>query len=187
MKHKETNYVKVATPSAYIRYKGVWDMQDLYQSMVDYFRERKYYFHESIYKHKHPSPFGVERQYVWYAERKETEYVLFHIDVYIHTYDASDIDVVDKSGTKKTLTKGRMWMEFRAHMEYDWENRWRKTPFQIKLMNFYNKHVVKKKMETWWWDRLWYREVNQLHGHVKKRLKMESEGYEHLYWTGVHQ
>ena len=47
--------VKAATPTAYIRWTGVWDMQDLYESMVVWFRERKYKFHEKIYKHKHPS------------------------------------------------------------------------------------------------------------------------------------
>ena len=56
--------------SSVIRFKGVWDMEDLYESMVDWFRRRKYKFHEKIYKHKHQSPFVIEIQYIWQAVRE---------------------------------------------------------------------------------------------------------------------
>ena len=69
------------TPTAYIKYKGIWDMEDLYESVIDWFRKRKYKFQEKIYKHKHPSPFGVERQYIWQAVRDETEYLRIEYNV----------------------------------------------------------------------------------------------------------
>jgi hypothetical protein len=186
MKLKESDYVKTPTPAVYIRYKGVWDMQDLYLSMVDFFRKRKYKFHEKIYKHKSPSPYGVERQYIWSAEKREDQYMFFNIDIYFHTYDAHDVQVKMKDGTSKTMTKGRIWMEFKGHMAFDWEKRWENTPFFKKLRNFYNKYVIKKRMEQIWWDQLYYREIHQRHALVKQKLKMESEGFEHRYWTGVH-
>ncbi|MBS3126086.1 hypothetical protein J4453_01435 [Candidatus Woesearchaeota archaeon] len=180
-------YVQSATPTVYIRYKGVWDMEDLYLTMVDYLRGRKFKFHEKIYKHKHPSPFGVERQYIWQAERKEEEYIEFVIDIYFHTYDAHDVEVVMKDGTSKTFTKGRIWMEFKGHVTYDHEKRWERSAFYAQLRNFYNKYIIKKRMDQIWWDRLWYREIYPLHDLVRRQLKMESEGYEHRYWTGVHR
>jgi len=183
----EDIYVKSDTPSIYIRFKGVWDMQDLYESMVNWFRTRKYKFHEKVYKHKHPSPFGVERQYVWTAERKETEYMQFWVDVYIHTYDAHDMEVAMTDGSTRTFTKGRIWIEFKGHILYDYEKRWEKNAFYAQLRNFYHKYVLRKRMEQMWWDQLWYREIHQLHALVKERLKMASEGYEHRYWTGVHK
>ena len=64
-------------PTTYVRFKGIWDMQDLYETIADWFRRRKYKFHERVYKHKHPSPFGVERQYIWEAERRETDFIQF--------------------------------------------------------------------------------------------------------------
>ena len=90
----EGSWDEHSEPVTYIRHSGIWDMQDLYESIADFFRRRKYKFHERVYKHKHPSPFGVERQYIWEAERKESDYVQFHYDVYIHTYDAHDVEVV---------------------------------------------------------------------------------------------
>jgi len=175
------------TATTYIKYKGVWDMQDLYESMVDWFRKRKYKFYEKIYKHKQPSPFGVERQYVWQAIRDEEEYIRFIIDTYIHTYDAHDVEVKMKNDETKTFTKGRIWLEFKGHVLYDPTKRFEKNAFYMQLRNFYNKYVVKKRMEHLWWDLLWYREIHQLHNFVKNRLKMESKGYEHRYWVGVHR
>ena len=180
-------YVKSGTPTVYIKYNGVWDMQDLYESAIDWFRKRKYKFHEKIYKHKHPSPFGVERQYVWQATRDEEEYIQLVIDVYMHTYDAHDVEAKMKDGETKTFTKGRIWIEFKGHIIYDYKKRFEKSSFYAQLRNFYNKYIIKKRMEQWWWDMLWYREIHQLHAFVKDRLDMESKGYEHRYWTGVHR
>ena len=59
-------------------------MQDLYERIIEWFRLRKYKFQELIYKHKHPSPFGIERQYTWKADRKENEYVIIEYNMYIH-------------------------------------------------------------------------------------------------------
>ncbi|HII17360.1 TPA: hypothetical protein HA361_05600 [Candidatus Woesearchaeota archaeon] len=183
----ETKYNAENVPVVYIRYKGVWDMEDLYQQMVDWFRQRKYHFYEKIYKHKHPSPFGIERQYVWAAHRHEDDYLSFHISIYFHTYDAHDVEVLMKDGSTRAFTKGRIWMEFTGKMEYDDEKRWEERAFYYSLRNVYNKYVIKKKKEQLWWDQLWYREIHQLYNLVQQRLKMESEGFEHRYWTGVHR
>ncbi len=170
----------------YIKYKGVWDMEDLYISMIDYLRERKFRFQERVYKHKRPSPFGVERQYSWTATRHEDEYLDFQIDVYIHTYDANDEEIVMSDGSHRTITKGRMLVEFRGNISYDYEGNFEKNAFYAQLRNFFHKYIIKKKFEQVWWDQLWYREIHPLHNMVKNRLKMQGEGFEHRYWTGVH-
>ena len=138
----------VPTPTSFIRYKGIWDMQDLYESMAGWFRHRKYKLHEKVYKHKHPSPFGVERQYIWQAEKKETDYEQVIYDVYMHTYDAHDIEVVMPDGAKKTFTKGRIWIEFKGHIIYDYKKRFEKSSFYAQLRNFYNKYIIKKRMSS---------------------------------------
>ena len=179
-------YLRSGTPTVWIKYKGIWDMEDLYVSMTDYLRERKFKFQERIYKHKVPSPFGVERQYTWQANRYEDEYMDWVIDIYIHTYDAQDIQVTMADGSKPTFTKGRILIEFKGHIQYDYEKHFEHSVFYAQLRNFFHKYVIRKKMEQKWWDELWYREIHPLHDMVKKRLKIEAEGYEHRYWTGVH-
>jgi len=172
--------------SSVIRFKGVWDMEDLYESMVDWFRRRKYKFHEKIYKHKHPSPFGIERQYIWQAVREVDEYMSFIIDIYFHTYDAHEIDVVMADGSKNLFTKGRIWMEFTGKVDLDIERRFNESKFYYHLKDFFHKYVWKKKFQQVIWDVLWYREISKLRQLVKQRLKTENLAYEHRYWTGVH-
>lgn len=174
------------TFSVYIRHSGVWDMQDLYEFMIDYLRKKKFKFYEKVYKHKHPSPFGVERQYIWQAVREDEDYIQFVIDIYIHTYDAHDVEVTMKDGSRKVFTKGRVWMEFKGNVQFDWEQKFNSRAFYAHIKNFYNKYVLKKRIEGILWDTLWYREMHKLHNAVQERLKMESQGFEHRYWTGVH-
>src|SRR3989344_6977356 len=162
---------RLGTPTAYLRYKGVWDMEDLYQSMADWFRRRKYKFYEKVYKHKHPSPFGIERQYIWQAQRKESEYMNYVIDVYWHTYDTHDIEVVMPDGEKKTFTKGRLWMEIKGFIQYDWEKRWNENVFYAELKNFLNNYILKKKWEQLWFHELWTRDIHGLISDIKERLK----------------
>jgi len=110
-------------PPLKIRYKGVWDMQDLYEGTVSWLRERKWKFHEKVYKHKHPSPFGAERQYVWMAEQNVDEWVRIQIDMYMHTYDAHDIEMIDKKGNKRIFTKGKIWVTLKISDHWDYEGR----------------------------------------------------------------
>ena len=173
-------------PTTYIRFKGVWDMQDLYEFIADWFRRRKYKFHEKVYKHKHPSPFGVERQYIWEAIRKETGYVQFHYDVYIHTYDAHDVDVVTPDGSKKVFTRGRIWIEIKASVQTDWEKKWTGNTFYARLRDFYNKYIIRKDIETGWNPKIRY-EMYELQSTLKSRLKMESDEYEYQHKLGVNR
>ena len=177
---------EAAEPPAYIRYTGIWDMQDLYESIADWFMRRKYKFHERVYKHKNPSPFGVERQYVWEATRKETDYLQMKYDVYIHTYDAHDIEVVMADGSKKTFTKGRLWMEIKVGIITDFEKRWSEKLFYTHLKSFYNKYIIKKSFTQGWGPKNRY-EMYELHAMVKNRLTMEADEYEHRHYLGVHR
>lgn len=177
---------EIAYGKIYIKYKGVWDMQELYEQSIEWFRKRKYKFQEKVYKHKHPSPYGVERQYLWEATRKETEMIEWAIRVYIHTYDAQNIDVVMPDGSKKVMTKGRIWIELTGNGELDFEKRWNKSKFYANLMSFYHKYIFARETLDKWWDVLWYREIHRLHYWMLNILKSQTQEFEHRFWTGVH-
>lgn len=176
----------VPTATAWIRHTGVWDMQDLYESMVDWFRLRKYKFHELVYKHKHPSPFGVERQYIWRAERKENEYTQVQYNIYMHIYDAYDVEVIMKDGSKRTFTKGRLWIEMRIVLLFDFEKRWDKNAFYKHLKDFYNKYIIKERIAQGYSPKF-RTEFYALHNLINGRLKLETESFEHRDIAGVYR
>jgi hypothetical protein len=173
-------------PTPHIRFKGVWDMQDLYEFLINYLREKKYKFHEKVYKHKHPSPYGVERQYIWHAERVVNDTWIFDIDIYIHVYDAHDIQVKTKDGNVRTFTKGRIWLEFGGGVRMYKDKRWTVNRFWAGLRVFINNYIMRKKFGWDIWDVQFYREVQKVVWLTRRRLKMEYDEYEQKYWTGVH-
>lgn len=173
-------------PTMFIRFKGVWDMQDFYVRLIDWFRKRKYHFHEKAYKHKHPSPFGVERQYVWEAERNENDYVQAKINLYFHTYDAHEIEIILPDGSKKEMTQGRLWVEFRISLTFDYEKRWNRKEFYKHLRRFYNEYVIRKKTMQGYAPK-YRQEIYDLHAYVKHLLQFENDQYVWKNAAGVHK
>ena len=169
----------------YLQYKGVWDMQDLYEFVASFFHSQRFKFYELRYIMKKPGPFGSENYHVWEATRKTEEYYKFVIRIFLHTFDEQNIEVVMKDGTKKIYAKGRLWVQFRGRVEMDYENKWEENAFYANLRNFYHKYVLWKKIEALWWDNIYYTVFLKLQSLVKERMKMESEGYEHRHFHGV--
>ena len=180
------HFAEVPTPTVYIQFKGILDMQDLYETIADFFRQKKFKLYEKQQRLRKPSPFGAEILYQFEAIRKVEEYYQWIVDVNIETFDIHDVDVVLKDGTKKKMMKGRIWVQLYGKVETDYEKIWEKNAFLAYLKSFYHKYIVKKKIEAVWWDELYYKIVLRLHALIKERLKMLSEGHETRHHGGVH-
>ena len=177
---------EVATPTVYVQYKGIFDMQDLYETIADFFRQKKFKLYEKQQRLRRPSPFGAEILYAFEARRKVEDYYEWIVNINIETFDFRDIEVVLKDGTKKKMIKGRLWIQLYGNCVTDYEKIWEKSAFLAHLKSFYNKYIVRKRFEGIWWDELYYKIVLRLHALIKERLKMSSEGYEHRHFAGVH-
>ncbi len=180
------HFPEAPSPTVYVQYKGILDMQDLYGSIADFFRQKKFKFYEKQQRLRKPGPFGAEILYQFEARRKVEDYYEWVVNVNIETFDMRDVEVVLKDGTKKKMTKGRIWVQLYGACITDYEKLWEKSAFLAQLKSFYNKYIVKKRFEGIWWDELHYKIVLRLHALIKERLKMESEGFEHRHFAGVH-
>ena len=174
------------TPDLYIQYKGILDMQDLYETIADFFRQKKFKFYEKQQRLRKPGPFGAEILYQFEARRHVEDYYEWIVSLMIETFDMHDVEVVMKDGAKKKMTKGRIWVQLYGKVETDYEKAWEKSAFMAHLESFYNKYIIKKKMESIWWDELYYKIVLRLHALIRERLKMTSEGFESRHMAGVH-
>ena len=180
------HFPEVPAFPVYIQYKGIFDMQDLYESIADFFRQRKFKFYEVQQRLRRPSPFGAEILYQFEARRKVEEYYEWIARITIETFDINDVEVITKDGKKKKLTKGRLWIYIEGRVEMDYEKVWEKTAFLAHLKSFYNKYILRKTILGIWWDQLYYKVVLSLHALIKERLKMVSEGFEARHMAGVH-
>jgi len=157
---------------ATLKINGIFDFETVYRAMHGWFVEQKYYFEEKLYKHKVPSPAGAEEHIRWEGWRKITDYVKFNIQIYIIMWDMKEIEVI-KNGEKKKLTKARMKIEFNGDVETDYQDAFGKTPFLVKLREFYNEFVMKKRIDTIYTDQLYYM-ILKLYTVAKEQLEFET-------------
>lgn len=177
---------EIPTWPIYIQYKGIFDMQDLYDSIAGFLTQKKFKLYEVQQRHRRPSPFGAEILYQFRGEREVEEYYKWIVNITIETFDLHDIEVVLKGGARKKMSKGRLWIKFDGVVTTDYEKVWEKSAFLAHLKSFYNKYVIKKRFEGIYWDELHYNIVLKLHALIRERLKMLSEGYEHRYYSRIH-
>jgi hypothetical protein len=174
------------TPHVYVQYKGIFDMQDVYESIIHFLREKKFKVHEKQHRYRKPGPFGAEILHQFEATRHIEDFYEWTVTVYIETFDLHDVEVVTKAGEKKKMQKGKFWMQLYGRCETDPDKVWEGSAFMAHLKSFYLKYVVRKKYEGVWWDELYYKVVLRLHALVRERLKMASEVNETRQHGGTH-
>ena len=155
-----------------VRYKGVFDLQGLYSMMANWLMKYSFYFHETSHKCKTP---GLEVD--WEAYRKKTGFVMEKITVYIHAF-TEDVDVVE-DGVKKRMSKGRLTVRFSGSTETAYSDIYGKkrfnTPFQRRLLKFYNDVIMKRELDFMYEDVLYY-ELYNFQTAVKEYLNMYARG-----------
>lgn len=157
-----------------INYKGIFNFIGLYKMMVRWLKSRKFEFHEKLYKERPP-----EILLQWLAERKVSGYLKHIINIDIHILDAEEIEVV-QNGVRKKMMKGRMRIRLEMELLPDYpdiynERKWN-TNFQRILVDFFNKHIIRRELELTHWDVLYY-EMLKLHAAIKDHLHMEARGH----------
>ena len=172
---------KISTRRLIIRYKGIFDFDALYNLMVRWFKAAGYWFHETDFKHK-VLPGGVEDEIKWSSERKVNDYIKYYIDIFTHTWDLTEIEVV-RDGEKKKLNSGRIEITFDASVEIDYQKRLQQRKIWAAIADVYYKYFLKEDIETIHHDTLYYR-MQKFHSIVKEFLDMGAKGYEYKGYLG---
>jgi len=165
-----------------IRYKGVLDLEGLYRVVVQWLKSRRYWFHETTYKHKVPSPFGAEEEITFNAERKCTEYYQYNIKIYFHVWDQQRVDVI-KEGKKQKLIKAKVEIQIQGTLVLDYQGMFEKTALLVKLRKFMHDHLIKEKIENIWYDELYYRTL-KLQAMIKDYIDMQTKSHEYAGYLG---
>ena len=176
-------YPKTVSPRRFIiRYKGLFDYDGLYNMMVRWIKARRYWFHEGVYKHKVPSPYGAEHEIRWTADKKVNDYIKYNMSVELHLWDINEVEII-KDGEQKTLTNARIEIIIKPILEIDYEKRMEKNKLWAAIADVYYKYFLKEDLESIYWDTIYYRAF-RLHNLVKEFLDMEAKGYEYEGYLG---
>lgn len=159
-------------PKMIIRHKGVFNLEELFKVMRRWFMDQGYEWHEKVVKHKVPSPAGAEDQYFWHNWKYVTEYAKFTIDLYMHIWDNKEVEVV-RDGKKQTLNQCAIFFEITPDLSLDYQGRFEKNKFLLRLREWFHEYVWKNEIEDGWEDEAYYR-AYKFHRVIKEYLDFES-------------
>lgn len=160
-----------------IRYKGIFDLNEVYRIIHDWLSSRSYETHEYRYKSIMQHTGCRERAFDWRAYRKETEFVMFWITVHFQIQDLMPIEVV-KDGKKKQLLKGLLLIRIQHEVEFDWGERFARSKMHQSIVKFLTTIMWKKKIDTLWEDKLRFK-CYELANVIKESLDFMTKGNEH--------
>lgn len=153
----------------YLTYKGIFDLNKLYNMMVKWFKERNYKFYETLYKDK-PS----RREIEWAAEKKIDANIMYKINIAFLLWDVENVDVI-KDGEKKNMSRARMTITLNASVITDYSKKWESSAFLKFWEKIYIYHIIRKDIEFKHIDKLYYI-LYSLHELIKQTLEMEASG-----------
>lgn len=160
-----------------VRYKGIFDLPELYRIIYDWFIMRGFEVHEHKYKSIALPTGGKERSFDWFAYRKGNEFVMLLMNVHFQFQDIHQIEVV-QNGEKKILNKGLMFIRVSQDIECDFSERYAYSKFHKTILNFMAYFMWSKKIETYWEDKTRFK-AYELVNLIKETLEFMSKGNEH--------
>lgn len=167
----------VGAPYQKILFKGIFDFDELYRTLHDWFNFRGYTMHETKYKLKSKDT-GKEKEIKWEAWRKVTDFIKAWFKVHIQVWNIEPIEVV-KNGEKKILTKARLYIQVNGFVEVDYDDRFEGSKLKQALKDFLVSFIIKGKIDSMWGDKVQFMQYKVL-DLIKQSLDMQIKGNEHF-------
>ena len=145
-------------PVTLVKHRGFFDYSKLLQAIRQWYVSDDYdVLNMPMYKQKFPTTTGVEHEFKIHGEKNVTEYVRFHMDIFMRVYNMRDIEIIHE-GKKMKLQDGQVQIEVIPKLELDWQKRFSGPPpwkkFLAALDEFYRNYIIKYKIADYWEDLL---------------------------------
>lgn len=128
-----------------IKQKSIFDFDDLYLTLHNWFLFYNYTRNEVEYKVIDAAN-RVELR--WENKRDIDHYVRLHIHMGLVITGLDKAEVV-KDGVKIKMDKGTVEFRITAFMEKDYTGDWSKTPFRKKIREMYDKYIIRNRLEQY--------------------------------------
>ena len=151
----------------YLRYKGVFDMDQLYDFIFKWMQDRKLRTHENRYKHRPDSPWGYKHKLRIQGTRKVDGFYSYVIDVEFEARDTAEIEIDGKH-----LYSGRFQMKFSGAVITDYSKKFEANAF-TKILEKILYKMIQREIELVHWDVLHY-QVHDFQEEIKGMLNMHT-------------
>ena len=163
-------------PVTLVKHRGFFNYSQLLQAIRKWYIDDDYeVLNMPMYKQKFPSPTGVEHEFKIHGEKNVTDYVKFHMDIFMRVYNMRDIEII-QDGKKIKLQDGQVQVEVMPKLELDWQKRFSGPPpwkkFLQALDEFYRNYIIKYKIVDYWEDEVLLKS-SQLARVIKEALGQE--------------
>lgn len=145
------------------KYDGVFDIEALYQNIIDWCLNHKFHFEEDTHKFKPP-----ELELKLKGNRKNTGYRRTDIVLAFHFWYYKDVVVKVKDKEKKMISAAYQ-LKMSINQVYDYKNKFN-TPFLEKLQKFLHRFIWYWKINITWDDEA-YDELEELYALIKNTMK----------------
>ena len=125
-----------------VSHKGIFDFNELYKVMKDWFNLHKYEFYEVEY-HDVLKTDEKDIRCKWVAERKVDEYTKFAIEIEIKL-DNHKLVEVKKSGKKAKLSSCSLKVIITSYLKQDYQEKW-EGPVKKFVRGLHDKFISKEK------------------------------------------
>ncbi|MBN2881072.1 hypothetical protein JXM83_03380 [Candidatus Woesearchaeota archaeon] len=158
----------------WVMYKGVYDFEKVYKSIMAWYEAHMFEFHETGFKNKADN-IGDELELKLMGKKKVDAIAQYQIFVHLHNSDTDIIEVEDKNGSKKRMYKGRIRIDISAKLTIDYQKNFDQNKFTRKLGKFVFDKVLDQVVDFDYADDLWYL-AHALQSLIKDGLNMDTVG-----------
>ncbi len=168
--------VKSDQPVTLVKHRGFFNYSDLLQAIRKWYIDDDYeVLNMPMYKQKFPTTTGVEHEFKIHGEKNVTEYVKFHMDIFMRVYNMRDVEIIHE-GKKLKMQEGQVQIEVIPVLELDWQSRFKGPKpwkdFLSALDEFYRNYIIKYKIVDYWEDMVLLKS-SQLARVIKEALGQE--------------
>ncbi len=157
------------TPKLFLRYEGVFDFENLYAYIREFFNNKQYDYIEKGWKEKDATPQGREITVKMIPEKNVTEYIKYAWSVEWKSVDAHPV-TVEEGGKSKKKTHARFHLHIQAELIEDWQGLGDK---HSGLADFFSKYVFKRERDNEYMSAL-EQEAQELLDGVQQQLGMQT-------------
>src|SRR3989344_1637366 len=123
-----------------ISYEGIFDFDNLYKTLHQWFKRHRYTFKESDYK-EYRDRGQQHLSTLWQGSKKITDYVTYVMEVNIYLNNMTSLAVKGKKKIKGSLT-----IKIAAFLQKDYEETWSRKVWSKFIREVYDKFIAGSKL-----------------------------------------
>ena len=131
-----------------VKHTGTFDFKELYRILFEWFIDHDYDFNEKSYKEVVGAGGAKDLEIEWDCVRKVSDYFKFEIVTKWQIFGMTAVEV-EIDGVKQKMNKGQLIIEIKSVVIKDYEDRWANQPFFKFLRTFYDKYLIRERVEQY--------------------------------------